>query len=109
VIPTRATLILVALALGATGASGCGGDDDGGQNGDGGGNGDRPLEVDQYEVAYDAARTSCAADGVQRLASEFGVEATPEAVAEAYAEEVSTPGEAQDGSRDGCLDGLAGE
>jgi hypothetical protein len=87
---------------------GCGGDDGNGggsQNG-GDGNGGRPLEVDQYEVAYDAARISCAEDGIQRLARELGADPTPAAVADAYAQELSTPGDAQDGSRDGCLAGL---
>jgi hypothetical protein len=72
-------------ALGATGVVGCGGDDGNGggsQNG-GDGNGGRPLEVDQYEVAYDAARISCAEDGIQRLARELGADPTPAAVADA--------------------------
>lgn len=85
-------------------AAGCGGEgEDGGRNND-----PDPGEAQsakEQDPAYDAARISCAEDGVEKLARALGVEATADTVAEAYAEEVSTPN-FQDASREGCLAGL---
>ena len=106
----RIIIALIGLAL-LFAVPGCGEDE-----GEGGGE-DAPVEApeategnspesDLYDTAYDAARTSCADDGVEALASALGVEASPETVAEAYAKDVADPGDAQDGSRDGCLAGF---